>query len=75
MPRKVSGRKEKQRLRQERYRQRLKSSGTPEASAVDVAVSATVSALAETVRREAEEARQAVAQRREGARTAGGRRP
>ena len=65
MPRKARGNAEAQRKRQERYRQRLRSSGTPEASAVDVAVSATVSALAEAVRREGEEARVAAAQRRE----------
>ena len=48
MPRKVSGRNEAGRERTARYRQRLRSTGTPEASAVDVAVSATVSATAES---------------------------
>ena len=65
MPRKVSGRNEAGRERTARYRQRLRSTGTPEASAVDVAVSATVSATAETLRRNGEKARAAVQARRD----------
>lgn len=65
MPRHASGRHEAQRERQRRYRQRLRESGTPEASAVDVAVSAAMSAMAEAIRRADEDARAAVRRRRE----------
>lgn len=63
MPRHASGRHEAQRERQRRYRQRLRESGTPEASAVDVAVSAAMSAMAEAIRRADEDARAAVRRR------------
>ena len=65
MPRKASGRHEKQRARQERYRKRLRSTGTPEADVVDFAVSASVSALAEALVRQREEAKAAVAEHRQ----------
>lgn len=64
MPRKASGKAEAQRERQKRYRRRLRTNGVPEADAVDSAVSASVSALLELVRLQAEDAREAVRERR-----------
>jgi len=65
MPRKASGKHEQQRERTRRYRQRLRSRGIPEADVVDHAVAASVAALAEMLRIQQENAREAVCARRE----------
>lgn len=64
MPRKTSGKHEAQRERQRRYRRRLRSQGIPEADQVDYAVRAAVSAMLELMRLQAEDAREAVRDRR-----------
>lgn len=65
MPRPRDPKNEAGRRRTARYRQRLKSTGTPEASAVDVAVSGAISAWMEAVRREEADRRKAADERRE----------
>ncbi len=64
MPRQPDDRNAAQRRRQQRYRRRLKSTGTPEASAVDIALSGAFTAFAEHLRRQEAEARSASESRR-----------
>jgi len=64
MPKKPSGRHEAQRERTRRYRERLRASGTPEADVVDRAVAASVAAVAELLRLQQEDAREAARERR-----------
>jgi hypothetical protein len=65
MPRPADEGNRSQQERQRRYRQRLRSTGTPEASAVDIAVSGAVTAWMEAVRLEEASRRTAAAERRD----------